>query len=46
MLGGSGPKTTADQRALMSDTLNLQARRLLPVLGAALKDDPAHAEGG
>ncbi|HEU0201080.1 MAG TPA: penicillin acylase family protein [Burkholderiaceae bacterium] len=36
--------TTADQRALMTDTLNVQAQRLLPIFIAALKDDPAHAD--
>jgi penicillin amidase len=44
VLGGGGAKTTAEHRALMTDTLNLQARRLLPALVAALKDDPGHAD--
>jgi penicillin amidase len=35
---------SADQAALMMDTKNLQALRLKPVLLAALRADPAHAE--
>lgn len=36
--------TVADHRALMLDALNLQALRLRPILVAALKGDPAHAD--
>jgi penicillin G amidase len=35
---------STDQSALMMDTKNLQASRLKPVLLAALRADPAHAE--
>lgn len=35
---------TDDQRALMMDTLNLQARRLVPILVSALGDQPEHAQ--
>jgi penicillin amidase len=33
-----------DHRALMTDTLNLQAKRLVPLIIAALKDDAEQAE--
>ncbi len=36
--------TTADQRRLMTDPLNLQAPRLLPAIVAALKAVPEHAD--
>jgi penicillin amidase len=36
--------TIADHRALMTDTLNLQSKRLVPQIIAALKDDPAQAD--
>jgi penicillin amidase len=36
--------TFADHRALMTDTLNVQARSLVPLIIAALKDDPAQAD--
>jgi len=36
--------TVADHRALMTDTLNLQSKRLVPLIISALKDDPAQAD--
>lgn len=44
VLSATRSMTTADHRALMTDTLNLQARRLLPAIIAALKDDREQAD--
>jgi penicillin G amidase len=44
VLGSAKGMTTRDQIALMTDTVNLQARRLVPVMVAALAGDPPSAE--
>ena len=44
VLSATRAMTLDDQRALMTDTLNLQARHLLPLIIAAIKDDPAQAD--
>jgi len=44
VLGQAQGMTTADQSALMLDTQNLQAPRLLPALVAALRADPTQAD--
>src|SRR5262249_13863488 len=36
--------TLADHRALQADTLNLQAKKLVPMIVTALKDDPEQAD--
>ena len=44
VLGATRAMTLADHRTLQVDTLNLQARRLVPIIIAALKDDPETAD--
>ena len=44
VLDGAGQMKTADQLALMMDTKNLQAPRVLPALLSALQSEPAFAE--
>ena len=44
VLGAARQMATRDQIALMTDTVNLQARLLAPVMVAALKGDPASAD--
>jgi penicillin amidase len=44
VLGSTRAMTLADHRTLMLDALNLQAKRLVPLIVAALKDDPEQAD--
>lgn len=44
VLNGAQGMTTADQLALMLDTQNLQAPKLLPPIVAALRASPEHAD--
>jgi penicillin amidase len=44
VLAATRAMTADDHRALMTDTLNLQAKRLVPLITAALKNTPAHAD--
>ncbi len=44
VLDASRTMALDDQRALLTDTLNLQARHLLPLIIAAIKEDPAQAD--
>jgi len=44
VLGSTPSMTLADHRALMTDTLNLQAKHLVPLIISALKDDPDQAD--
>jgi penicillin amidase len=44
VLGSMRSMTLADHRSLMTDTLNLQSKRLVPLIIAALKDDSAQSD--